>query len=104
MAATYLMATRLVREMFPRTLIALSQYPYYVDLKTGIIDYEGLEKAAIIHRPQIITAGASAYSRLIDYDPMRAIADKVGALLHCDMSPYLWAGCCEGYPVTTPNL
>ena len=60
--------------------------PYHVDLETGLIDYGGLEQVATAVRPRVIVAGASAYSRLIDYDRMRQIADRCGAFLVADMS------------------
>lgn len=60
--------------------------PYFLNVETGIIDYEGFHKNALIYRPKLIVAGTSAYSRLIDYPKMRQIADDVGAILHCDIS------------------
>lgn len=60
--------------------------PYRLDESTGIIDYDTLEKNAILFRPKVIVAGASAYSRVIDYRRMREIADKVGAYLLSDMA------------------
>lgn len=60
--------------------------PYRVDLETGIIDYETLEKNAILFRPKVLVAGTSAYCRLIDYGRMRKIADSVGAYLVVDMA------------------
>lgn len=60
--------------------------PYRVDEKTGLIDYDMLEKTAILFRPKIIVAGASAYPRIIDYKRMKQIADKVGAYLMSDMA------------------
>jgi glycine hydroxymethyltransferase len=60
--------------------------PYHVDLRTGLIDYDDLEKQANLLRPKLIIAGASAYSRLIDYVRMKKIADDSGALLLADMS------------------
>ena len=59
---------------------------YGVDPKTERVDYDLLEKAAIEFQPKMITVGASAYSRLLDYARMREIADKVGALLFADMA------------------
>lgn len=59
--------------------------PYGVDEK-GYIDYEALEKIAIKEQPKMIIAGASAYPRVIHFDKMRAIADKVGAYLMVDMA------------------
>lgn len=69
---------------------AISTYfetmPYRVDLDTGIIDYDTLEKNAILFRPKVLVAGTSAYCRLIDYARMRKIADSVGAYLVVDMA------------------
>jgi glycine hydroxymethyltransferase len=59
---------------------------YGLDPETGLIDYDGMEKAALEHRPKLIIGGASAYSREWDYERMRAIADKVGAFLWIDMA------------------
>lgn len=73
-----------------RKISAVSTYfesfPYRVDPTTGIIDYDTLEKNAILYRPKILVAGTSAYCRLIDYKRMREIADKVGAYLMVDMA------------------
>lgn len=60
--------------------------PYRLDESTGLIDYDGLAKLAQLYRPKIIIAGTSAYSRLIDYDRMRQIANDVGAYLLSDMA------------------
>ncbi|MCX6934857.1 MAG: serine hydroxymethyltransferase [Verrucomicrobia bacterium] len=59
---------------------------YGVDPTTERIDYDLLEQAAVEFKPKMITVGASAYSRLLDYARMREIADKVGALLFADMA------------------
>jgi len=59
--------------------------PYKLDVKTGIIDYDKLEELAGLFRPKMIIAGTSAYSRLLDYERFRAIADSVGAYLLGDM-------------------
>ncbi len=73
-----------------RKISAVSTYfetmPYRVDLETGIIDYDMLEKTAVLFRPKVLVAGTSAYCRLIDYKRMREIADKVGAYLVVDMA------------------
>ena len=61
-------------------------FPYRLDESTGIIDYNRLRENALLYRPKIIIAGTSAYSRLIDYERMRAIADEVGAYLLSDMA------------------
>ncbi|PYH95385.1 SHMT-domain-containing protein [Aspergillus ellipticus CBS 707.79] len=60
--------------------------PYRLDESTGLIDYDSLEKQALIYRPKLIIAGTSAYSRLIDYPRMRQIADAAGAYLLSDMA------------------
>ncbi|KAK3395232.1 serine hydroxymethyltransferase-domain-containing protein [Podospora didyma] len=60
--------------------------PYQLDESTGYINYDKMEELATIFRPKIVVAGASAYSRLIDYARMRAICDKVGAYLLADMA------------------
>jgi glycine hydroxymethyltransferase len=59
---------------------------YHVREDTGLVDYDEMERLAREHRPKMIVAGASAYSREWDYRRMRAIADEVGALLMCDMA------------------
>jgi glycine hydroxymethyltransferase len=59
---------------------------YGVDEKTELIDYNALAKQAAEVRPQMITAGASAYPRFFDYSRLRQIADSVGAILFIDMA------------------
>ena len=59
---------------------------YKLDEATGTIDYDAMERLAEECRPKLIVGGASAYSREWDYKRMRAIADKVGALLLVDMA------------------
>lgn len=60
--------------------------PYQLDPSTGHIDYDQMEKSAELFRPKLIVAGASAYSRLIDYERIREIADSVGAFVMSDMA------------------
>jgi glycine hydroxymethyltransferase len=60
--------------------------PYRLDESTGTIDYDQMEKSADLFRPKMIVAGASAYSRLIDYERIRKIADGVGAYVMSDMA------------------
>ena len=60
--------------------------PYHVKEDTGRVDYDEMERLALEHKPKMIVSGASAYSRDWDYKRMREIADKVGALLMCDIS------------------
>lgn len=59
---------------------------YGVDEKTGLLDYDKIEAIAMAEKPKMIIAGASAYSREIDYKRFREIADKVGALLFADIA------------------
>ncbi|KAF2160614.1 hypothetical protein M409DRAFT_70354 [Zasmidium cellare ATCC 36951] len=65
-----------------KKISAISKYfetlPYRLDESTGLIDYDKLEEMALLYRPKIIVAGTSAYSRLINYDRFREIANKVG--------------------------
>ncbi len=59
---------------------------YEINPDTGLIDYDKMEELAIKEKPKLIVAGASAYSRDWDFERMRAIADKVGALLMADIA------------------
>ena len=59
---------------------------YKVDISSGLIDYDNVEEIALKHKPKMIIAGASAYSREIDFKRFREIADKVGAYLMVDMA------------------
>lgn len=59
---------------------------YKVDEKTEMLDYDEISKLAQLHKPKMIVAGASAYSRTIDFKKFREIADSVGALLFVDMA------------------
>lgn len=68
------------------TSIFFQSMPYKVDPLTGLIDYDTLEKNAKLFKPQIIIAGISCYSRVLDYKRFRKIADSVGAYLMADMA------------------
>ncbi len=59
---------------------------YHVKEDTGLVDYDMMEELALQEKPKLIIGGASAYSRDWDYARMRAIADRVGALLMIDMA------------------
>ncbi len=59
---------------------------YGVDPETEVIDYTQVAKIARKHRPKLIVCGASAYSRTLDFEKFRAIADEVGALLMADIA------------------
>lgn len=73
-----------------KKISAVSRYfesmPYRLDPETEHIDYDQMERSAELFRPKLIVAGASAYSRLIDYERIRKIADKVGAYVMADMA------------------
>ena len=59
---------------------------YHVKEDSGLVDYDMMEEIALKERPKLIIGGASAYSREWDYARMRAIADKIGAILMIDMA------------------
>ncbi len=59
---------------------------YGIDTNTGLIDYDEVERLAVEHKPKMIVAGFSAYSKTLDFPRFRQIADKVGALLFVDMA------------------
>ena len=66
--------------------IFFENLPYKVNPDTGFIDYEKLEEKALDFRPKILICGGSAYPREWDYARFRQIADKIGAILMCDMA------------------
>ena len=74
---------------------------YDVKPETGLIDYDQVEKLALENNPKILIAGGSAYSRIIDFNKFREIADKVGAYLLVDMAHFsgLFAGECYPNPM-----
>ncbi|WP_307976875.1 serine hydroxymethyltransferase [uncultured Streptococcus sp.] len=59
---------------------------YSVDPETEVLDYDNILAIAKEHQPKLIVAGASAYSRIIDFEKFREIADAVGAYLMVDMA------------------
>ena len=59
---------------------------YGVDKESGLIDYDEVQKIAEKEQPKMIIAGASAYSREIDYKRFREIADSIGAILFADIA------------------
>lgn len=86
-----------------KKISAVSKYfevfPYHLDESTGLINYEEMFKIARIYRPKLIIAGASAYSRLIDYKKFREICDEIGAYLLADIchpSGLMASGVIEG--------
>ncbi|KAG0521438.1 hypothetical protein BDA96_08G160300 [Sorghum bicolor] len=68
------------------TSIYFQSLPYKVSSDTGYVDYDKLEEKAMDFRPKLIICGGSAYPREWDYARLRAIADKCGAMLLCDMA------------------
>lgn len=73
-------------------------HPYGVDKKTGLLDYDAIEKQAMEVKPLILLTGFSAYPRRIDFKRFRAIADKCGAVLMVDMAHF--AGLVAGKVLT----
>ena len=61
-------------------------HSYMVDPETHLLDYDAIKKQALELKPKLIIAGASAYSRTIDFNEFRKIADEVGAYLMVDMA------------------
>ncbi len=60
--------------------------PYGLNEQTGQIDYDEVEKLALDYKPKLILAGASAYSRIIDFKKFKKIADKIGCYFMVDMA------------------
>ena len=71
---------------------------YGVSKKDGIIDYDELERLTMQHKPKLIIAGASAYSRHIDFKKIRAISDKVDAYFLADIAHYSGLIAADEYP------
>ena len=74
--------------------------PYGVDPRTEMLDYGEIERLALEHRPKLIIAGASSYSRTVDFERLRHTADKVGAKLLADMAHV--AGVVAAWPQSLP--
>jgi glycine hydroxymethyltransferase len=71
---------------------------YGLNEKTGEVDYDQVEKLALEHKPKMIVAGFSAYSRIMDWQRFRDIADKVGAYLMVDMAHVAGLIATDEYP------
>lgn len=80
--------------------IFFESMPYKVHRDTGLIDYDGLLASALLFKPKLIIAGASAYSREIDYKRFREICDQVGAILMADVAHY--SGLIVGGAISSP--
>lgn len=76
---------------------------YGVSKDTEIIDYDEVEKLAKEHKPKLIIAGASAYSRIIDFGRFREIADSVNAFLMADMAHIAGLVAVELHPSPVPH-
>ncbi|MDR3124634.1 MAG: serine hydroxymethyltransferase [Endomicrobium sp.] len=71
---------------------------YNVDEKTGLINYDEIERLALEHKPKLIISGASAYSRIWDWEKIGKIAKKVGAYHMTDMAHYAGLIAADIYP------
>lgn len=76
---------------------------YGVDPVTEIIDMDEVEKLAKEHRPKILLAGYSAYSRTLDYERFREIADEVGAIFMVDSAHFVGLVAGKAYPSPVPH-
>ena len=76
---------------------------YGLDVDTGLIDYDHVQAQAEEHRPKMIVAGFSAYSRVVDWARFRAIADSVGAYLFVDMAHVAGLVATGHYPSPIPH-
>jgi len=75
-----------------------NSFHYEVDKESGLIDYSEVEIIAKQHKPKLIIAGGSAYSRIIDFTKFREIAKKVNAYLMVDMAHFAGLVAGKGYP------
>ena len=75
---------------------------YGVDEKTGMIDYDDLERIALECKPKIIVSGASAYPRVLDFKRIREICDKVGAYMMVDIAHIAGLVACGLHPSPVP--
>jgi glycine hydroxymethyltransferase len=80
----------------------LNAVQYGVDAD-GLIDYAEVERLALEHKPKMVVAGFSAYSQVVDWARMRAIADKVGAYLFVDMAHVAGLIAAGVYPSPLPH-
>jgi glycine hydroxymethyltransferase len=78
------------------------QVPYGVREETELLDYEEIKNIATRERPKLIVAGSTAYSRIIDFQRFREIADAANALLMVDMSHFAGLVAGEVYPSPFP--
>jgi glycine hydroxymethyltransferase len=76
--------------------------PYGLDIETGLINYDEMERIALESRPKMLIGGFSAYSRVMDWKRMREIADKVGAWFWVDMAHIAGLVAAGEYPSPLP--
>ncbi|WP_066961383.1 serine hydroxymethyltransferase [Microbulbifer sp. Q7] len=76
---------------------------YGLNADTGEVDYDEVERLALEHKPKMIVAGFSAYSRIMDWAKFRTIADKVGAYLLVDMAHVAGLVAAGEYPSPVPH-
>ena len=76
----------------------LTSFHYEVDKESGLIDYNQVRELAKQHKPKLIIAGGSAYSRIIDFKKFKEIADEVGCYLMVDMAHFSGLVAGKGYP------
>jgi glycine hydroxymethyltransferase len=86
---------------FSGKLFHAHQYGVHPD--TGLMDYGQIERLTLEHRPKMLVAGFSAYSRVVDWARLRTIADMVGALLFVDMAHVAGLVAAGEYPTPLPH-
>ncbi|MGW3562327.1 serine hydroxymethyltransferase [Streptomyces sp. NPDC000941] len=77
--------------------------PYHVDVETGLVDMDEVERLAKEHRPKLVIAGWSAYPRQLDFAAFRRIADEVGAYLMVDMAHFAGLVAAGLHPSPVPH-
>ncbi|MGY0058216.1 serine hydroxymethyltransferase [Streptomyces sp. LZ34] len=77
--------------------------PYHVDVETGLVDMDEVERLAKEHRPKLVIAGWSAYPRQLDFPAFRRIADEVGAYLMVDMAHFAGLVAAGLHPSPVPH-
>ncbi len=75
---------------------------YELDAETGLLDYDAIEAMAMEHKPKVIISGATAYSRIIDFERFSEIAKKVGAFHICDMAHIAGLVASKAHPSPIP--
>lgn len=76
---------------------------YGVDPDTEIIDMDEVRRLALEHKPKIVLAGYSAYSRILDYEGFRAVADEIGAIFMVDAAHFIGLVAGKSHPSPIPH-